>query len=212
MRTRPVLPPCSPALPPARADASRMDRRPIAALLAAAVATAVACGVRPPHTAEQALALPAFGPARHGAAKHPAPSAARRRVADTVDAALAVAANARAAHFELAVFNTGDHRVEVNFPDGRTRDFAVYDAAGREVWRWSRGRLFTQVMQNKPIAAHDSTRYAEEWTAPAPGRYTVVAELRSENHPLRRAAAFVVPAPVPDGAVAQAGADRAVTP
>jgi hypothetical protein len=200
-----------------------MDRRPIvAALLAAAVATAVACGVRPPR-AEQAAAFPAFDAARHAAAAHSAahPGAkraapARRPVADTVDAELVVAANTRAARFELAVFNTADRRVEVNFPDGRTRDFAVYDAAGREVWRWSRGRLFTQVMQNKPIAAHDSTRYAEEWKAPAPGRYTVVAELRSENHPLRRAAAFVVPAPIPAGAVAQAGADpavaRAVTP
>ncbi len=190
-----------------------MDRRPIAALLAAAAATVVACGGRAPLT-EQAEALPAFEAGRPTAARRQAP--VRRRVADTVDAALVVAADTRAARFELAVFNTADRRVEVNFPDGRTRDFAVYDAAGREVWRWSRGRLFTQVMQNKPIAAHDSTRYAEEWKAPTPGRYTVVAELRSENHPLRRVAAFVVPARIPAGAVAHAGADpaidRAVTP
>lgn len=139
-------------------------------------------------------------------------AATRRPAADTVDAALAVAADAGAAHFSLAVFNTADRRVEVNFPDGRTRDFAVYDAAGREVWRWSRGRLFTQVMQNKPLAAHDSAVYDEVWKAPAPGRYTVVAELRSENHPLRRAVAFVVPAPIPDGAVAQADDESPVTP
>ena len=183
-----------------------MDRRPIAAaLLAAAVATAVACGVRPPRAEQGTAVLPERGAVRRA----PAP---RRLVADTVDAALAVAADARAARFELAVFNTANRRVEVNFPDGRTRDFAVFDAAGREVWRWSRGRLFTQVMQNKPLAAHDSTRYAEEWRPPTPGRSTVVAELRSDNHPLRRTAAFVVPAPIPAGAVAQVAAPAAATP
>ncbi len=191
-----------------------MDRRSVSSLLAAATAvaggTVAACGPRPPRAAEAAV-LPARSAAQRSAT--PATPAARRPVADTVDAALAVAANAQVARFELAVFNTADRRVEVNFPDGHTRDFAVYDAAGREVWRWSRGRLFTQVMQNKPLAAHDSTRYAEEWQAPAPGRYTVVAELRSENHPLRRTAAFVVPARIPDGAVARAGgAPAAATP
>jgi hypothetical protein len=197
-----------------------MDRRPIAALLAvAAAAIAVACGVRPPQAAEQALASSAAaldaprtdsapptlaarrGAAGRAAAKH---AAARRHQADTVDAALAVTADARGARFDLAVFNTADRRVEVNFPDGRTRDFTVYAADGREVWRWSRGRMFTQVMQNKPIGARDSTHYAEAWKAPAPGRYTVVAELRSENHPLRREAEFVVPAP--SAAVVQGGA------
>jgi hypothetical protein len=189
-----------------------MDRRLSAVLLAAAVATAVACGVRPPRAAERAAAIVGLGvPTR---VSFPRGAQARHRgpTADTVDAALAVTADTDAARFELAVFNTADRRVEVNFPDGHTRDFAVYDAAGREVWRWSRGRLFTQVMQTKPLAAHDSTRFAEEWRAPAPGRYTVVAELRSGNHPLRRAVAFVVPAPVPEAAVAQAGGAEAATP
>lgn len=138
-----------------------------------------------------------------------------RLAPDTVDAALAieVPGDARAARFSLAVVNTADRRVEVNFPDGRTRDFAVYDASGREVWRWSRGRLFTQLMQNKLLQAHDSTVYTGAWPAPTPGRYTVVAELRSDNHPIRRSAAFVVPAPIPAGAVAQAaGAAAPVTP
>jgi hypothetical protein len=170
--------------------------------------------VRAPRAAARAAAIVGLS-VPHGTAfaiGRAAPTARRRTTADTVDAALAVSTDERAARFELSVFNTADRRVEVNFPDGHTRDFAVYDAAGREVWRWSRGRLFTQVMQNRPIAANDSTSYAEEWRAPAPGRYTVVAELRSGNHPLRRSAAFVVPAPVPAAAVAAADADGPVTP
>jgi hypothetical protein len=69
----------------------------------------------------------------------------------------------------------------------------VYDAAGREVWRWSRGRLFTQVMQNKLLGAGDTVTYAERWKRPAPGTYRVVATLRSENHPISLAARFTVP-------------------
>lgn len=151
----------------------------------------------------------AHGP-RHAARATPRP----RLAPDTVDAALAVEVpRDGTARFSLAVVNTADRRVEVNFPDGRTRDFAVYDDAGREVWRWSRGRLFTQLMQNKLLQARDSAVYDEAWPTPAPGRYTVVAELRSNNHPIRRAAAFVVPAPIPPGAVAQAaGAPAPVTP
>ena len=189
-----------------------MDRRLYIPLLAAAALVVSGIG-RPEWTrpgSGPALDGPADFASRHQraeAARAAARQAARtrRRVTpDTVDAALAVWSDGGEARFALAVVNTADKRVEVNFPDGRTRDFAVYDAAGREVWRWSRGRMFTQVMQNKLIAARDSAMYDETWDAPAPGRYTVVAELRSANHPLRRAATLVVPAPIPAGAVAAA--------
>ncbi len=195
-----------------------MDRRSITALYAAAAlgGLAVACG---PHggNGDPAVAFRAGDTAsartartaRDAAALRTARrAAARRRAADTLQASLAVAADARAALVTLALVNTAGRRLELNFPDGRTRDFAVYDAAGREVWRWSRGRLFTQVMQNKPIAAHDTARWAAAWDAPAPGQYTVVAELRSENHPTRQVATFVVPA-TGAGAVAQARAGAA---
>lgn len=201
-----------------------MDRRIYIPLLAAAALVVGGVGL-PWWNDAQARAsagtdsLPATFAARHeralerAAAARRAAQARRRHAADTVDADLAVWSDGTEARFALAVVNTADRRVEVNFPDGRTRDFAVYDAAGREVWRWSRGRLFTQVMQNRLLGARDSAVYAEAWEAPAPGRYTVVAELRSSDHPIRRAAAFVVPAPFPAGAVAAApGGPDADTP
>jgi hypothetical protein len=197
-----------------------MDRRIYIPLLAAAALVVAGVG-RPWWTAARTRAgtdAPATFAERHeralerAAARRGAQARHRAAAADTVDAGLAVWSDGGTARFALAVVNTADRRVEVNFPDGRTRDFAVYDAAGREVWRWSRGRLFTQVMQNRLLAARDSAVYAEAWTAPRPGRYTVVAELRSANHPLTRAAAFVVPAPIPAGAVAAAGAPAAATP
>ena len=202
-----------------------MDRRIYIPLVAAAALVAGSIG-RPWWAAAQARSSaeqvtadePGTFTARHEralerAAARRAAQTRHRVAADTVDADLAVWSDGTEARFALAVVNTADKRVEVNFPDGRTRDFAVYDAAGREVWRWSRGRLFTQVMQNRLLAARDSAVYAEAWRAPAPGRYTVVAELKSANHPLRRVAAFVVPAQVPAGTVAAApGGPAAATP
>lgn len=124
----------------------------------------------------------------------PLRSHVRAHRADTaaVEAALAVRTE-RGVDFALSVANASVHRVELNFPDGRTKDFAVFDATGREVWRWSRGRMFTQSMQNKMLASGDSVVYAEHWEPATPGRYTVVAQLRSDNFPVTRQQTFVVP-------------------
>lgn len=94
--------------------------------------------------------------------------------------------------FAIAVTNDSPRRVELMFPDGRTHDFAVLDSAGREVWRWSQGRLFTQAMQNRLLDAHDSTVYDEQWEPPKPGRYTLVAQLHSENHPVQQRVEFAL--------------------
>ena len=128
----------------------------------------------------------------------PPPKRPKRRTAgDTlpVDASLAVVSGADGVRLDLRLVNTSTHRVEIDFPDGRTRDFAVFDAAGREVWRWSRGRLFTQTVQNKFLGAGDTTVYRGRWQASTPGMYTAVATLRSQNYPAERRATFRVGAP-----------------
>lgn len=174
-----------------------MDRRIVLPILAA-VGAVFACGPLP----RFGSGLPAH-PARlatvTGAVPtgHRAPAAHRARPrpgAPEVDGLLAVAPAGAEVRFALAVVNASDKRVEVDFPDGRTRDFAVYDSGGRELWRASRGRLYTQLVQNTLLSAGDSVVYEAAWRAPAPGRYAVVAELRSTNHPVIRRDEFVVPA------------------
>ena len=66
------------------------------------------------------------------------------------------------------------------------------DSAGREVWRWSEGRLFTQAMQNRFVGSNDSVIYDEAWKAAAPGKYTLVAQLNSENHPVTQKVPFAL--------------------
>lgn len=98
-----------------------------------------------------------------------------------------------AVRFAIEVSNDSRKPVELDFADGRTHDFIVLDASGREVWRWSAGRMFTQGMQNRLLEAHDSVVYAEQWKPMAKGQYTLVAQLHSENYPVRQRVEFALP-------------------
>ncbi len=95
-------------------------------------------------------------------------------------------------HFDFDVTNAGARKLELLFNDGRTHDIVVLDTLGREVWRWSEGRMFTQVVQSKVLRASDSMSFAESWSDPKPGSYVAVASLPSRNYPVEHRVAFVV--------------------
>ncbi len=96
--------------------------------------------------------------------------------------------------FALLVTNASAKGVELEFPDARTHDFAVVDSAGREVWRWSRSRLFTSALQTRTLGRDDTKEFAESWDpAGARGTFTVVATLTSSNFPLEQRAGFRLP-------------------
>lgn len=93
--------------------------------------------------------------------------------------------------FTLHVRNNGPRMIELRFPNGKTHDFYVLDESGNEVWRSSKGRMFTQTLQNKLIKSKDNAVFADKWdTADARGRFTAVAVLASVNHPVEERAEF----------------------
>jgi hypothetical protein len=93
--------------------------------------------------------------------------------------------------FTLDVRNNTTKMVELRFPDGKTHDFIVQDASGKEVWRWSRSRMFTQGMQNKLIKAKDVAVFTETWDpAGMRGKFTAIAVLSSDNHPIEERVEF----------------------
>jgi hypothetical protein len=94
--------------------------------------------------------------------------------------------------FEFAIVNASKKKLEVNFADGRTHDVVVFDANGREVWRWSEGKMFTQAVQNRVLRTTDAIRFEEAWQDPLPGSYVAVATLASANYPVERRVEFVV--------------------
>jgi hypothetical protein len=98
----------------------------------------------------------------------------------------------RGVRFAFEIVNESSRKLEVRFPNGLTHDVVVLDSVGREVWRWSEGRLFTQAMQNRVLRSSDSLRYVQAWTDPRPGRYVAVATLASANYPVERRVEFQV--------------------
>jgi hypothetical protein len=116
----------------------------------------------------------------------------RHAVRDTIAASLDVKVG-EAVEFSFHVTNSSSKRVELRFPSGQTHDVVVFDPQGREVWRWSNGRMFTQGMQNKMLAASDTLTFTETWRPDHAGTYTAVASLLSENYPAEQRAAFSLP-------------------
>ena len=93
--------------------------------------------------------------------------------------------------FKLNVRNNTSKMVELRFPNGMTHDFIVQDASGKEVWRWSKSRLFTQGMQNKLVKSKDVAEFSEGWDARnVHGKFTAIAMLTSENHPMQERVEF----------------------
>jgi hypothetical protein len=169
-----------------------MNIRLVLALVAAG-ALAFACSPRSRSTSQNA-ALASALPLR---TTEPVEHVRKRDVATTktdarLDSRLEVTVAPTAIHFALGVKNVGRKHVELTFRNGQSYDFIVVDSIGREVWRWSNGRMFTQGVQNKQLSSGDSMHARGSWLAPEPGRYTAIATLNSTNFPTEQRYDFVV--------------------
>ncbi len=151
-----------------------MQPRFVIALLAAG-GIAFACGPRPFESGAASASAPVIQP------KPGAPA-----LATTLELSVSAAVDLR-----LHVTNGTSRQIELTFPSGKTHDFYILDAAGREVWRWSTGRMFTQSVQNRLIDAGGTISYADRWDGPmTPGTYTAVAVLLSSSHPTEQRVEF----------------------
>lgn len=112
-----------------------------------------------------------------------------------LSADLFVRTNGTEISFALNVVNNSKKNVELIFPTGQTHDFVVVDSIGREMWRWSEGRMFTQALRNKLLGKGETLELTEAMKRDKPlpaGRYTARALLTSRNHPITREATFTV--------------------
>ena len=96
--------------------------------------------------------------------------------------------------FVFHVTNRADRKVELTFPSGQRYDFAVLDSDGREVWRWSADRMFTQSLQTRLLDPNETLTADERWNPGGrTGRFTAVAQLRSSNFPIEQRVDFTLP-------------------
>jgi hypothetical protein len=176
-----------------------MNTRLIISLLCAG-ALAFACG---PRSRSEAPAAIATARPHRAADTHAVANAARSRRVSAgksnakpeakLDSRFNVVIAQRDVRLALDVTNVGAKHAELTFPSGQSYEFVVVDSVGKEVWRWSQKRLFTQGVQNKQLGAGDAMQIAETWKpAVRPGRYTAIATLRSSNFPVEQRVDFVM--------------------
>ncbi len=166
----------APLLRPTIAEFKVMQRKFLITLLTAG-AIALALGLRSPYSEAAASRI--------------------TTITTSADTAITAELNLTVADritFEFKITNNSSKRVELRFPNGQTHDFVVLDSLGREVWRWSAGKMFTQALQNKLLDQHQSIAFEHSWKNPnASGTLTAVAKLASRNYPLEQRAQFVIP-------------------
>ena len=92
--------------------------------------------------------------------------------------------------FNFRVVNAAPKSVEVNFASGQAYDFVVVDSVGREVWRWSADRVFTQSVRNKLLGKGEAISANEKWSPAKPGKFTAIAQLTSSNYPIEQKVVF----------------------
>ena len=76
----------------------------------------------------------------------------------------------------LTVENEGTEPVELPFRTAQRADFVAY-RDGEEVWRWSDGRMFAQVLGEERLNPGETLTVDATWDAPPSGEYRVVGEL-----------------------------------
>ena len=154
----------------------RSSSRPLFFALAA-LALALACGPRATHKDEAPQRDASITPAH-----------------DSSIAASTGVSVGNGVQFTLHVTNLHDRALELRFPTGQTHEFVVTDSAGREIWRSSQGRLYTQALQNRLLDSRETLSFADRWDgAGRVGRFTAVARLASTNHPVEERVDFVLP-------------------
>lgn len=164
-----------------------MNRYVIPLLVAGALA--FACGPRSHSTATASAQTVALSTV----AKLPVRQRAGRPEVPKLSSSFGVQLDRKSVRLALNVTNVGRNRVELNFPNGRAYDFAVQDSAGKEVWRWTDGRMFTQAIQNKALGSGETMKIDERFGEKLPaGRYTAIATLNSTNYPVEQRVDFML--------------------
>jgi hypothetical protein len=174
-----------------------MSTRYIIPLLLAG-AVALACGSRSHSEGSAAVPVAKLSQAfASTAAPAAAPAAIPKPVrltegaAQKLSSAFRVSHDKKELHFALDVTNPGKKHLELNFPNSQEYEFSVLDTAGKEVFRWSATKMFTQSRQNRLLDGGDTMHIEEDAPAQLPhGSYVAVGTLRSTNFPVQERVAF----------------------
>lgn len=84
------------------------------------------------------------------------------------------------------VFNRTGEAIGLYFRDAQRFDFVLADEKDSEVWRWSAGRIFSQVLGEEQLGpGREELVYSATCEAKlSPGTYTLTGTLVAQNKPI----------------------------
>ncbi len=108
---------------------------------------------------------------------------------------LAVRVDGDTVRMVLQVTNAGPDAVSIEFGSAQRFDFAVRDAAGSEVWRWSADRGFAQMLGSEQVGPGETLKWEASWVPGGRvGMFEAIGVVTSSSHPIELATPFDVPA------------------
>ena len=106
---------------------------------------------------------------------------------------LEVETGADTVRFVLHVTNAGTQPVVLEFNSAARYDFEVRTPAGAEIWRWSAGHMFAQVLGTDTVAAGETRRYSAGWAAGnRPGPLVAIGRVLATNYRIEQRADFEI--------------------
>ena len=97
------------------------------------------------------------------------------------------------ARLTFTVANNGQEPLSLDFSSGQQFDLSVVDATGQEVWRWSRGKFFTQAFTKLQLKPDEKKSFEGDWQAEGPtGRYQAKAWLTTPGATMLATATFAI--------------------
>lgn len=109
----------------------------------------------------------------------------------SLDGSLDVSVTDDGVRFELTVTNTGPDPEQLSFSNALKADFTALDGE-TEVWRFSDGRMFAQMIQEETLDPGASETYPGLWEDPSPGTYMAVGTLAARNQQIEARTDFTV--------------------
>ena len=87
----------------------------------------------------------------------------------------------RAVRLAMRLTNNTGRAEKLTFTSGQQYDFWITED-GKEIWRWSDDRSFTQAIEERMLAPQDSLTLAESWTPERPGRYVAHGRTTADKY------------------------------
>lgn len=89
----------------------------------------------------------------------------------------------------LNIKNNSNKPIKASYSSTKKFDFTVKNSAGEEIWHWSRGQMFAQILSEETLAAGKSLKFSANWpkindagAKVKPGKYIIYGRWQAKGY------------------------------